>query len=271
MFKPEPGRRYDMPVVFGPSEIGGRTSFAETRTLTHTFLTDPGALEPLVPYHFTLSEPARVVIASSMILGVDWLAGRNYHNVRVSVHVTARHGDALVTGPFHLVDWESDPRPVIAGREYLGIPKIVGEIPEHERGADRAAFECYEYGTRLLRVEITGLAPASEEALARQNSGGDTITLGWKYIPGPGGTVDADYPTMMVSRGKTDLMWLGNGCVVFDQPTWEQCPLSSRIMKKLGELPVIDVRPATLTVRKGGILDRDGSARLDAASVGPAK
>jgi hypothetical protein len=266
MFKPEPGRRYDMPVIFGPSEIGGTTSFAETRTLTHAFRTDPAAVAPLIPYHFELAPPARVLVASSMFLGVDWLGGRNYHNVRVSVHVTARRGGDLISGLFHLVDWESDPRPVIAGREYLGIPKVVGEIPPHERDGDRAAFECREYGTRLLRVDVTGLAPASPEALARQNSGGDTFTLGWKYIPGPGGTVDADYPTVMVSRGKTDAMWIGAGHAIFDQPTREQCPFSARIMARLRALPVIDVQPATLTVRMGGILDRDGSARLDPAS-----
>ena len=152
---------------------------------------------------------------------------------------------------------------VIAGREYLGIAKIVGEIPEHERSGDTAAFECYEYGTRLLRVEVSNLQPVTEEELDRRNDGGDTITFGWKYIPGPGGTVDADYPIKMVSRGRTDAMWTGDGSAVFDQPAWQQCPASARIMPTLASLPVLESLPATVAVAAGGILDRAASVRLD--------
>jgi len=262
MFTPEQNRRHDMPVVFGPSQLGARAHYAQQRTIAHTFHTDPEAVEHLIPYHFTLAEPARVVIASAMLIGVDWLGGRNYHNVRISVHVKARHGDAEVRGPFHLVDWESDPRPVIAGREYLGIPKLVGEIPEHEYDGADAAFECSEYGTRLLRGEVANLAPAPEEILARKNSGADLVTLGWKYIPGPGGTVDVDYPTMVVSRARVDAVWMGEGSVEFDRPTWEQCPLSARIVEAVAALPVVEVLPGTYTLRGPGVLDRDASIRL---------
>jgi len=263
MFKPEQGRRYDMPVVFGPSQLGGRATYASRRAITYSFRTDPAALEPLIPYHFSLAEPATVMIHSSMLIGVDWLANRSYHTARVSAQVEARHEGEILRGPYHLVDWESEPRAVIAGREYLGIAKIVGEIPEHERRGDTAAFECYEYGTRLLRVDVSNLQPVTEEELDRRNGGGDTITFGWKYIPGPGGTVDADYPIKMVSRGRTDAMWTGDGSAVFDQPAWQQCPASARIMPTLASLPVLESLPATVAVAAGGILDRAASARLD--------
>lgn len=263
MFKPEPGQRYDMPAVFGPSQLGGRTTYASRRSISYSFRTDPAALEPFIPYHFSAAAPATVTVHSSMLIGVDWLANRNYHTARVSAQVEARHRGETLRGPYHLVDWESEPRAVIAGREYLGIAKIVGEIPEHERTTETAAFECFEYGTRLLRVEVSNLQPAGAEELDRLNDGGDTVTLGWKYIPGPGGTVDADYPVKMVSRGRTDAMWTGEGSVVFDRPTWEQCPTSSRIMQALATLPVLESLPATLSVAAGGILDRAASARLD--------
>jgi hypothetical protein len=263
MFKPEQGIRHDMPVVFGPSLLGGRTTYASRQAISYSFRTDPEALEPFIPYHFSLAEPATVIVHSSMLMGVDWLANRNYQSARVSALVEARDRDQILRGPYHLVDWESDPRAVIAGREYLGIAKVFGEIPEHERSGDSAAFECFEYGTRLLRVEASNLQLVSDEELDRLNTGRDFATLGWKYIPGPGGTVDADYPVKMISRGRTDAMWKGVGSVVFDQPTWEQCPTSSRIMQALATLPVIESLPATLSVATGGILDRAASARLD--------
>ena len=263
MFKPEQGRRYDMPVVFGPSQLGGRATYASRRAISYSFRTDPAALEPLIPYHFSLAEPATVTLHSSMLIGVDWLANRNYHTARVSAQVEARDRGQVVRGPFHLVDWESEPRAVIAGREYLGMAKIVGEIPEHEQGGDTAAFECYEYGTRLLRVEVSNLSQVTDEELDRRNDGADFVTLGWKYIPGPGGTVDADYPVKMVSRGSVDAMWTGDGSAVLDQPTWEQCPVSARIMQTLAGLPVLESLSATVVVANGGILDRAASARLD--------
>jgi hypothetical protein len=262
VFKPESGRRYDMPVVFGPSEIGAQASYGEIRSIAHSFLTEPSALEPLIPYHFKLAQPARVTVVGRMHFDVNWLAGRPYQSVRVSANVEARDGDRVINGPYGLVVWESDAHAVIAGREYLGISKIVGEIPAHESGPDLAAFECYEYGTRLLRVEVSQITPAGDDAVAELNRGGEGITLCWKFIPGPGGTVDADYPVKMVSRPNATAAWTGVSSIAFDQPTWEQCPISARIIKTLAALPVVEVLPATMTVSKGSRLDRAASARL---------
>jgi Acetoacetate decarboxylase (ADC) len=262
MFKPEPGRRYDMPPVFGPSEIGGQARYGEIRMIAHSFLTEPAALEPLIPYHFSLAQPAKVTFIGRMHTDVDWLAGRPYQSVRVSADVEARDGDAVLRGPYGLVVWESDARPVIAGREYLGISKIIGELPEHERGTSTAAFECFEYGTRLLRVEVRDITPAGADEVARLNSRGEAVTFGWKYIPGPGGTVDADYPVKMVSRPSVTAAWHGVSTLSFGQPTWEQCPISYRIAETLAALPVVEVLPATLTVSNGSRLDREASARI---------
>ena len=261
MFKPESGRRYDMPVVFGPSRIGGQASYGEIRSIAHSFLTEASALEPLIPYHFKLARPARVTVVGRMHRDVDWLAGL-YQSVRVSADVEARDGDRVINGPYGLVVWESDAHAVIAGREYLGISKIAAEIPAHESGPDRAAFECYEYGTRLLRVEVSEITPAGDDAVAELNRGGEAITLGWKFIPGPGGTVDADYPVKMVSRPNATAAWTGVSSIAFDQPTWGQCPISSRIIETLAALPVVEVLPATMTLSKGSRLDRAASARL---------
>jgi hypothetical protein len=263
MFKPEPGVRYDMPVVFGPSELPRTTTYGGKRTITFSFFTDPAAVEPLIPYHFTLASPAKISIIARMHLGVDWLAGRSYNSVRVSVDVEARHAGELLRGPYGLVVWESDPRPAFVGREYLGTSKISGEVPDHEQGPDAAAFECSEYGTRLLRVDVSDLRDAPASAIVERNAAGDTVTLCWKFIPGPGGTVDADYPIKMVSRGTVDTLSTGTGSLTFGSPTWEQCPISHRIIKALAALPIVEVLPAVVTTATGSVLDRGASARLD--------
>jgi hypothetical protein len=260
VFKPGPGKRYDMPVVFGPSELRGQSSSRELQMITHSFLTDPAAVEPLVPYHFSLAEPARVCVIGRMHFGVDWLGGRNYQSVRVSIDAEAKDGDAVLRAPYGLVLWESNPYPVIAGREYLGVAKLVADVPEHERGENTAAFECYEYGTRLLRVDVTDITAADEAAIDRANSH-DSVSLAWKYIPGPGGIADVDYPIKMVSRGKVSAMWTGAGSVTFGKPTWQRCPHSHRIVKTLAALPVLEVLPAVLTTSTS-TLHRDATERI---------
>jgi hypothetical protein len=261
MFKPEPGQWYEMPTMFGTSVLPPLTRYKETRSIAHRFRTEPSAIEPYVPYHFTLTEPATVTIVSNMLIGVDWLAARNYTTVRVAVDVEGRDGGDVVRGPYGLVVWESDPRPVIAGREHLGISKIVGEVPDHVRTDDTAVFECYEYGNRLLRGEVTDIVPVEIDP-EDQAKRGMSIVFGWKYSPGPGGIVDSDYPTKMVTRGTILSQATGVSSVTFDHPTWEQCPISARIIEHLAALPVVEVLPATVTVSVG-TLDRAASARLE--------
>jgi hypothetical protein len=263
VFKPEAGVRYDMPVVFGPSELRPQANFGETRAIFHSFLTDPAALEPMVPYHFKLAEPAKVVIGGHMLIDVDWMAGRDYHIVRAAIEVERVIDGENVRALYSLVVWENDSRPVIAGREYLGLAKITGEIPPHEYADDRASFELYEYGTRCLRVDVSDIVQVEQAEVDHINATrGDTITFGWKYIPGPGNTVDADYPVKMVSRGQLHSMAYGKSAVTWDHPTWEQCPFAHRIIETLSALPVLEVLPTRLTVSKG-TLDRGASSRID--------
>src|SRR5882762_9902425 len=98
MFKPDRSQRYDMPAVFGPSRLGGSATYGSRQAISYSFLTDPAALEPFIPYHFRLAEPATVIVHSSMLIGVDWLAGRNYHTARVSVQVEAKDGGEVLRG-----------------------------------------------------------------------------------------------------------------------------------------------------------------------------
>jgi hypothetical protein len=57
-------------------------------------------------------------------------------------------------------------------------------------------------------------------------------------------------------------MATGVSTVAFDLPTWEQCPFSSRIVRALAELPVVQTLPATVMVSTGSQLDRAASSRL---------
>lgn len=262
MFTPQPGVRYDMPPVFGPTWIPDRTVIGRSQRLFHSYVTEAGALAPLVPYHFTLPEPAKIVISSSMLMDVDWLGGRDYHTVRISAEVERRHDGRTLRGPYGLVVWESDPFACFAGREYLGVSKIYGDVPPHEQGDDSAAFEVYEYGTRLLRGELSNLRQADDATVAALNDRQATM-FGWKYIPGPFGTCDVDAVVETVAHGSPKAMWVGESTLTWDEPTWQQCPHSARIVEALAALPVVEVLPARLTRSEGTVLDRAATRRLD--------
>jgi hypothetical protein len=247
MFDLEPGERYDMPVVFGPSLLPAVTEMSSVCTVNVGFLTDPRALEPLVPYHFTLGEPARVTIAHTTNRGVDYLGGRGYNIVRVTIPALYRRADRTIAAVYNPVIWESDTNPIIAGREWGGYAKIHGRIPDLEQTPDGCSFECWEYDARLLRAELTGLTPLVGEQLAAvQRASAEVIALGWKYIPGCSGGADVDYPTRLVGNYDYTEAFVGTGSVRFERPDPQAAPFSSRILAVLASLPVLSVEPATV-------------------------
>ena len=262
-FEFDPTQRYDMPVVFGPSLLPDVTVMNDLRNIAVPFLTERAAIDRFLPRFFELEGDPVVTVSSSHNGGVDWLGGRQYNVVRVQVTVRFRssNGGDDVVGPYSLVIWESDAKPVIAGRELQGYAKIVGEIPNHERAEGTAAFECGEYGTRLLRGEAHDLEPLDPSLLSKLGGEREQIALGWKYIPSPEGGADVDYATKLVSTVSVSDAWSGEGTVTFDSPTWEQAPGSAHIIDALKTLPILEYRTATV-VHSRVTLPRNAVTRL---------
>lgn len=257
-------KRYDMPVVFGPSRLPEITVMDDLRNISVPFLSERSAIEKFLPRFFELEGEPVVTISSSQNGGVDWLAGRQYNVARVQVNVRCRqtgNGAEDVVGPYSLVIWESDAKPVIAGRELQGYAKMVGEIPDHERREGFAAFECGEYGTRLFRGETTGLKPFAPTVLEKLKLEREQVALGWKYIPNPEGGADVDYPTKLLSSGTVSAGWTGEGTISFDTPTWEQAPGSSHIIEALKTLPILEYRKA-MVIHSRVSLPRNAVVRL---------
>lgn len=261
MFEIDPAKRYDMPVVFGPSDIPDVTTIGDTRTIVIPFKTEKAALSKYIPGFFELPEDPVVAVSSSNFFDVDWMgAGRGYNVTRVTTAVSY-DGSEKLSGPYSLVIWETDSKPVIAGREFQGYAKIVGRTPPHKRTDELAAFECYEYDDRLLGGEVRGLKSLPESTVAALNTGKPSIALGWKYIPSPEGGADVDYPTKLVSYSTTSAVWRGTGTISFEEPTWQQAPVSSRIIAALRNLPNLGYLPASV-VHGTSTLHRDDVRRL---------
>ncbi len=262
MFKPEPGRHYGMPVTFGPSKTPAVTKMDYKKSVTVRFRTEAAAIERLLPHYFALNGPPIVSVGHTTNRGVDYMAGRGYNLVRVAVPAIFKGQEDTVSGNYPLVIWESNPNPVIMGRELSGYTKIPGVIPDLTETVDGCSFELREYDSRLLHGEVTELQPVAGPALeALQKGGRNSITLGWKYIQDITGELDADYPTKIVNDITTDRAWTGKGEVTFYSPSWDDAPFASHIIDALRDLPVLGWESASVS-EGSSYFPRDQMKRL---------
>jgi len=260
-----PSGNYYNPVGFRTELPPPVTAVDEVMTQMVRFRTDRQALRQLIPSFFELPDEPVITVAHAHNIGVDWLAGRTYRLARVDTQVTYRGEEETVTGPFTMVVWESDPRPVIVGRELQGYQKLVGNVPPHDDRDGGGSFECYEYEARLFRGELRDLEPVSAEGLARMQAGLDRaghVTLGWKYIPKPEGGADVDYVTRLPMRARLAEVRQGAGTVAFDSPAWEEAPGSAHIVAALKSLPILEWRSAVATRMVDVTLPRGEARRI---------
>lgn len=269
MRRPDKGLRYDMPVVFGKSNLPNISTVDRIKTLALSFATDPDALRRYIPYHFRLpdTEAPIVTVSSSMNIGVDHMGGRQYNVVRAMTDVVARNVDgSSFTAPYHLVIWENAVAPIIAGREFQGYAKVGAEIPDHEMTEDGGVFRLRDNGVELLTGEITDARPATGVDLGKL-SATPAYAVGWKYIPGPGNVADADYPTKLVAYREVFSMRYGVGALGFGNPSWQDSPISARIIDALKALPVVEMKRGVISEARSR-LARDEVERIPSIEEG---
>ena len=99
------------------------------------------------------------------------------------------------------------------GREVLGAPKLMADIPDAWSRDDKRGFHISENGTRLLEGEVSGLSKLDDDALQAmlaQLEG--NIWMGWKHIPSCD-LKGADYSCATALPAKAEIReaWLGQG------------------------------------------------------------
>jgi len=241
-------RRYEMPVIYGPSDIPDITIMKSFKSASLRFLTERDAVAAFLPEELRVPEFPVISVTWSGYREVDYLGGRGYNVVRVAAQVTYQSGNTLLNGTFPFVIWESDCNPIILGREISGYPKLFGRIPDLKEGPNDCSFECFEYETRLLLVELNDLQPVVGDELSKIRAQGRPSTIFcWKYIPGVGGTVDADYLVKATSNFDIAFAAQGQGRVDLLAPTWQQAPFGHRILNALKAFPILRYAPAIVT------------------------
>lgn len=230
--------RYDMPATFGPSPIPDKTYIKDAAALVLTFETTPEAARPLVPNHFDLPERPFVSVSHVSYHDVDYLGGRGYNEIVVTITAERAEGAGRIRAGYATILWVDQIGALIAGREYMGLPKLLGRIPDLEVDSGRARFTCYEYDALLLEADVEGLSPVTGEQLAKMNArAGEVSTFGWKYIAAPGGKAHLDAPMLNVMRWSYQSAWTGTGSIRFLAREAAEAPLSRQAVAVLAELP----------------------------------
>jgi acetoacetate decarboxylase len=248
-----------MPVVFGPSagpRQGPTGSAFDMRDAPRTttiirYLTDTKRLSALLPSRCALEGDPVVTIEHSVLHRLDWLAGRGYSmlGVKFPARYSGRNGN--VKGPFLSVLWENRVEPILTGRDELGYPKLYCELPPMRELAGTRHLEATIDGHTFIRLRVQDLAPEKPPA----TSAGAGVLL-HRYLPAiqPDGAPSVDEMVMspacnspMRYRG----FWCGAGSVEFVRSTWEQLPTTFHIVNALADLPILEVRSATVAETLG--------------------
>lgn len=246
------GQMYRMPTHFGPATgprrgpYGGKFSWKNEKALTLavSFLTNPAALDALLPPGFTLAGEPVVTVAMTCLTELEWLAGRGYNVLGVSFPATV----SGVTGSFLSVLWENLADPIITGREELGFSKVFCDLPEPTLTGNGATCSGSWMGFKFLDMELTGLQPADAPAPGN--------ILHYKYVPRTGdwGTADIAYPVITPAATPARVVEhrRGTGKVKFHRARWEDMPTQYMIVNAFEALPVNEWRGASLTRTVGG-------------------
>lgn len=246
------GKPYVMPAHFGAATEGwnGKVAHYEDNTaLTVLYTTERDPVSALLPPGFVATDPPVVSVSFVMCRGVDFMAGGGYNLVAVNVSANFEGNRDKLSGNFALVLWENSFAPIVVGREILGAPKLMGEIPDAWMRDGKRGFSVSENGTLLLEGEVSGLQKLPDDGLrelAAQASAG--TWMGWKYIPSCDlQGADISTATALPAKATFREAWMGQGTVRFHEVKWENAPLSFRVIRALKELPVVDYQGALLT------------------------
>lgn len=260
----EPGKRYDMPAAFGPSISPPVSAGFETYTTAITYTTNKDAVAALLPRWFAPADEQRITVAYVRMVNMDWMGGRDYNIVNVQANVVSTSSPQPLEGPYPLAIWESDCAPIISGREFLGSPKLYAEIDDVDIFGPEFSYSCSEYGATLLSASVSDmheLPPAHLDQFTQASR--ETVTFGWKYIPGLDGDPDVNYPTAGRMSSSFDKGSRGHGVVSFAAPSRLQAPYSHRIVRTLSAIPLIEHIDTVSLHSSNTYLYRDRTRRLD--------
>ncbi|MEM7344651.1 MAG: acetoacetate decarboxylase family protein [Chloroflexota bacterium] len=266
-YKFQPDQMYRMPTHFGP-RTGPRRGpdgrkfecidNPKSLTISASFLSNADQLNELLPHRFELNGEPIVTVYVTYMTEIEWLAGRGYNVLGVTIPARFNGEVNQVQGAFLTVLWENLTDPIITGREELGFSKIYCEIPPATVLRGDYHFMASWMGFKFLDVNVTNLKQQTPEEIAAlgKNNASDG-TLHYKYMPRTGewGTADISYPVLTPATGGNGVIqerWVGDGHIQFHPARWEDMPTQYNIVNVLHGLEIKEFRGGSVARSVGG-------------------
>ncbi|MDE0212275.1 MAG: acetoacetate decarboxylase family protein [Boseongicola sp.] len=258
----EPGKMYRMPTHFGPSlgprqGPGGRKFSClgnpKTTSVSVSFLSDRNQLNGLLPAGFEVGERPIVTVTASYIKEIEWLAGRGYNTLGVTIPALFKGDLDSARGPFLTVLWENLADPIITGREDIGFAKIYCELPEPSVCQGRIRCTAGWLGFKFLDLQLDDLGDPTESGPTEPVDG----MLHYKYIPKTQfwGEADLHYAVLTPSEAphrKVIEHQVGRGSVIFHRADWEDLPTFYTVVNAFANLEVKEYLGGSVTRTVGG-------------------
>lgn len=279
-FVPNPGSRYRMPIMFGPApgprqhpdgrmwtaEEGGRMT---SQWMKLSYRTDPEKLAKLLPEGFSLRGDPIVSVSCAWFKNVYWLAGRGYGILSVDFPVTYQGKTERLEGALCPIIWEGLPDAIMTGREELGFPKMFARFTEIDwnEATGRASCESAWYDHTFFDIELTDLVEEQNPRKQLPGSNGGA-QMYYKYFPrtSPGGREGPDVAYVTTSAapagsgGSVENInfddfefrrWTGKGALNWHRATFEQLPLSFKIVNGMADLDILEYVDAEMVIFTG--------------------
>ena len=244
----DPEASYFMPVSIPQRPLKAGV-FDNVFMIRVSCLSTTEALRGLLPEPFQPAEKPVVSVYYAQCPKVNFLAGAGYNMIGVDL-ATVFHGKQdVLEGDFSLVLWENQMNPVLRGREILGVPKLLADVPDPQPSSERWQVHAAENGHVLMEMNAT--ATPSDDTLLPQQLKAQLENhhwMGWRYIPNMNGVGAAlSQPTLIGRELQVHEAEKVEGQIRFGDVTWETNPASADIVAALKTLEIKEYLDATVT------------------------
>jgi acetoacetate decarboxylase len=252
----EANTTYFMPVSFGPVRPLKAGVFEDVLSVSTSYLTDRDALAAFLPPRFEPDDEPLVTVYYRKCSRVNFLAGGCYSMMGLNLATYFNGSQDQVIGDYSLVLWENHIFPILRGRELLGVPKLLADIPDPDRVGDDWCVQTSEQGHLLLEMSVKGAQPMDKQAIEKMMATQkERAWLSWRYFPNVNGIGPAlSEATLIGWDSVITAGWQGDGSVKYGDVTWETNPMSGDIVPALKALEVKEYVESTVTYGSASII-----------------
>lgn len=222
-------------------------AYRQIEVLALQYRTDPQAIQALLPSCYQVDDPPLVTVAFNLPGGLDFMAGGGYRIAAVGLAAQFDGQCDHIKGDYQLVMFENKIRPILGGRELLGVHKQQADITRVRRMPDGSMrCEASLWGHLLFGISLPPLR--KQNAFVRFIANRQLNSRPWlayKYLPSIDGPPDASYPTTTVNDVRAEKLWMGGaGALYIGDPSEEDIGCFTAVLDALRTLPVRQVERA---------------------------